>query len=277
MANQWLRLWHDMPNDPKWRTISRVACQPIALAQSVYLHLLVSASQNVTRGHADVTLEDLASALDVTEAEISAILDAMQGRVLDGFYITGWEKRQPKREDSGDTENGAKSAAERKRAQREREKLAGESSLENNDVTHSHEESHKVTLDKDKDKDKDKDIKNNTLVISEKPKAKKQTFKNWLAEIVKSDQVPIPETHSIFKYAEQANIPTEFLELAWIEFKAKYSGRPKLYTDWPAVFSNAVRENWLKLWWINDNGNYVLSATGKQALLVKNNESRRAA
>ncbi|EOB0003140.1 hypothetical protein, partial [Escherichia coli] len=20
MANAWLRLWHDMPNDPKWRT-----------------------------------------------------------------------------------------------------------------------------------------------------------------------------------------------------------------------------------------------------------------
>ncbi|ENU2244993.1 hypothetical protein ACWNUG_005487, partial [Escherichia coli] len=23
MANAWLRLWHDMPNDPKWRTIAR--------------------------------------------------------------------------------------------------------------------------------------------------------------------------------------------------------------------------------------------------------------
>ncbi|MGC6733048.1 hypothetical protein ACP0F4_25645, partial [Escherichia coli] len=22
MDNAWLRLWHDMPNDPKWRTIS---------------------------------------------------------------------------------------------------------------------------------------------------------------------------------------------------------------------------------------------------------------
>ncbi|ENW8560590.1 hypothetical protein ACR6SH_005434, partial [Escherichia coli] len=25
MANAWLRLWHDMPNDPKWRTIARVS------------------------------------------------------------------------------------------------------------------------------------------------------------------------------------------------------------------------------------------------------------
>ncbi|WP_252355071.1 hypothetical protein, partial [Escherichia coli] len=28
MANAWLRLWHDMPNDPKWRTQNRVAGQP---------------------------------------------------------------------------------------------------------------------------------------------------------------------------------------------------------------------------------------------------------
>ncbi|EFE0806000.1 phage replisome organizer, partial [Escherichia coli] len=74
MANAWLRLWHDMPNDPKWRTIARVSGQPIATVMAVYIHLLVSASRNVTtchgvslRGHIDVTTEDLASALDVTE------------------------------------------------------------------------------------------------------------------------------------------------------------------------------------------------------------------
>ena len=74
MANAWLRLWHDMPNDPKWRTIARVSGQPIATVMAVYIHLLVSASRNVTRGHIDVTTEDLASALDVTEEVIDSIL-----------------------------------------------------------------------------------------------------------------------------------------------------------------------------------------------------------
>lgn len=92
MANAWLRLWHDMPNDPKWRTIARVSGQPIATVMAVYIHLLVSASRNVTRGHIDVTTEDLASALDVTEEVIDSILQTMQGRVLDGDLITGWEK-----------------------------------------------------------------------------------------------------------------------------------------------------------------------------------------
>lgn len=96
---EWLRLWHDMPNDPKWRTIARLSKQPIALVQALYLHLLVDASMSETRGNADVTVEDLASALDADEEQIEAIITAMQGRVLEDRWITGWEKRQPKRND----------------------------------------------------------------------------------------------------------------------------------------------------------------------------------
>lgn len=162
MANEWLRLWHDMPNDPKWRTISRIAKQPISLVLAAYTHLLVDASRNVTRGHATVTPEDLASALDVTEAEIAPILDAMQGRVLDGMYLLGWEVRQPKREDSGDENTGVKSAAQRKAEQRARAKQTAQQPVKTGDVTPSHEASRNVTLDKDKDKDKEKELKTNT-------------------------------------------------------------------------------------------------------------------
>lgn len=146
MANQWLRLWHDMPTDPKWRTIARLSGQPISLVQAIYLHLLVEASRNVTRGHAAVTAEDLASALDVTDEQVEAVLQAMQGRVLDGDYITGWEKRQPKREDAGDAGTGAKSAAQRKREQRDRDRQKVEDEQ-------SHDASRKVTPDKEEDKD----------------------------------------------------------------------------------------------------------------------------
>ena len=148
MANNWLRLWHDMPNDPKWRTIARVAKQSLALVQAVYLHLLVDGSRNVTRGVTSVTVEDLASALDCDEAQIEAILAAMQGRVLDGDRLSGWEARQPAREDVGDPQSGAKSAAERKRAQRERERRAAA-------VAACHAMSRNVTTDKDKDTDKE--------------------------------------------------------------------------------------------------------------------------
>ncbi|EIV5432962.1 TPA: phage replisome organizer [Klebsiella aerogenes] len=146
MANQWLRLWHDMPNDPKWRTIARISGQPIALVQAVYVHLLVSGSQNVTRGHADVTNEDLASHFDVTECDIDAVINAMQGRVLDGTYLTGWERRQPKKEDRGNDETGAKSAAQRKREQRERQRMRQQ---ESNESRKCHDKSRNVTTDKE--------------------------------------------------------------------------------------------------------------------------------
>ncbi|WP_205208445.1 hypothetical protein [Chromobacterium haemolyticum] len=154
MSTQWLRLWHDMPNDPKWRTISRISGQPIALVQAVYLHLLVDASRNVTRGHVTVTAEDLSSALDVTEDAIKAIQDAMQGRVLDGNKLSGWDGRQPKREDPGNEETGAKSAAERKREQRQRQREAKELSGSQPVSRQCHDESRNVPLDKDKDTDK---------------------------------------------------------------------------------------------------------------------------
>lgn len=153
----WLRLWHDMPNDPKWRTIARISEQPISLVISVYVHMMVDASRNVTRGHTDVTNEDLASALDVTEQAIEAIRGAMQGRVLDGDILSGWESRQPKREDVGNAETGAKSAAQRKREQRERQKAA-EFDVESSEC---HEESHEVTESHNRE-EKSREDKNNT-------------------------------------------------------------------------------------------------------------------
>jgi len=155
MANHWLRLWHDMPNDPKWRTVARISEQPISVVLAVYLHLLVEASRNVTRGHAAVTSEDLASALDVTEDSVNAILDAMQGRLLDEMRLLGWENRQPKKEDSGNDLGDAKTPAQRKAEQRAREKAARELLFKEHDSTESHDMSRNVTTDKDKEEDKE--------------------------------------------------------------------------------------------------------------------------
>lgn len=101
MSNQWLRLWHDMPTDPKWRTISRVSGHPICSVLAVYLHMLVCASNATERGRTHGWYdEDVASALDLDCSSVATIREAMQGRVLDGDYLKGWEKRQPKREDN---------------------------------------------------------------------------------------------------------------------------------------------------------------------------------
>jgi hypothetical protein len=220
MSNQWLRLWHDMPNDPKWRTIARISGQPISLVLSVYLQLMVDASRNVTRGHADVTVEDMASALDVTDEQVEQIYSAMQGRVMDGNKLTGWEKRQPKREDSGGIESGAKSAAERKREQREREKEA----QAEKEKQQCHEVSRNVTLDKDKDTDTES---------SKKPK--QQRGSRLTAEWAPADE------DIAFCKTERPDLDPAKTADRFRDYWIAQPGAKGIKTDWTATWRNWVR------------------------------------
>lgn len=95
----WCRLWHDMPTDPKFRAIARRAGAPISEVISVFILMMNCASQSDERGTLDGwDDEDAAAALDIDAERVCAIRGAMQGKVLDGNYLSGWEKRQPKRE-----------------------------------------------------------------------------------------------------------------------------------------------------------------------------------
>lgn len=113
----WVRLWADMPTDPKWRTIARKSGQPIPSVLAVFTMMMVSAGANSDEKGvmADWCTEDVASALDMDEEAVDAIFNAMQGRVLDDCRLTGWEKRQPRTEDG--------TAAARKAAWKERQKI----------------------------------------------------------------------------------------------------------------------------------------------------------
>ena len=92
MPNQWLRLWHDMPNDPKWRTIARISQQRIGDVIAVYVHMLVCASNATERGRTQGwSDEDAGTALDLTTEAVTGIRQAMQSRVLDGDKLLGWE------------------------------------------------------------------------------------------------------------------------------------------------------------------------------------------
>ncbi|MGZ8317567.1 MAG: hypothetical protein ACXWVD_00560 [Telluria sp.] len=116
MANPWFRLWTDMVNDPKWRTIARVSGQSIGNVIATYVHMMTLASNAAERGRIEGWRdEDIGTALDIEDHQVAAIRAAMQGRVLDGDYLAGWEKRQPVREDG---------SAERAKAWREQQKAA---------------------------------------------------------------------------------------------------------------------------------------------------------
>lgn len=116
----WVRLWHDMPTDPKWRTIARKSGQRVGDVMAVFNFMMVNASVNAAeRGTlSGFDVEDVATALDIDDDDVRAIIAAMQGKVLDGDRLTGWERRQPKREDG--------TAAKRKAEWKERQRNATE-------------------------------------------------------------------------------------------------------------------------------------------------------
>lgn len=116
----WVRLWHDMPTDPKWRVIARKSGRSIAEVIAVFNFVMVNASANATeRGRThNLFAEDIAAALDLDEADIDAILAAMEGKVLLNGTLAGWDKRQPKREDN--SASRAKEWREKQKAERNR-------------------------------------------------------------------------------------------------------------------------------------------------------------
>lgn len=92
-----------------------------------------------------------------------------------------------------------------------------------------------------------------------------QTFTAWLESVKSAGELPVPEDDPIFAYAEAANIPDDFLRIAWAAFRARYADDGKRYRDWRSVFRRSVREGWFKLW-LHDGNGYKLTTTGQQAM-----------
>ena len=265
MANQWLRLWHDLPNDPKWRTIARVSKQRIGDVIAIYLHVLVDASSNETeRGRTQsVCVEDVATALDMENDQVEAILAAMQGRVMEGEQVSGWSKRQPARED-GSAER-AKAWRERKKQQAERERTQPNA---------------QERQDKDKEEDKEEIPPNPPLQGGDesaqpsaaKPKRERKercTLKTFIDRCRQAGETAISGYEPLRKYVDGVGLPMEFVQLAWDVFKAEHgpegANERRLQSDWRRHFLNYVTKGYYRLWYANAEGQFALTTQGVQA------------
>lgn len=211
---KWVRLWQDMPTDPKWRTIARKSGQRIGDVMAVFNFMMVLAGEQAgsIEGWVD---EDVATALDLDEADVAAIREAMQGRVLDGDALTGWEKRQPKREDD---------SAERVRKYREKSKAKGDVTQCNADVTQRNAP------------DTDTDTEDNPPVVP----PDRGTKPNPRGERLPDDWRPPDDA---IAWARQ-NHPTTDLKSETEKFRDYWRAQPgakgrKL--DWPATWRNWIR------------------------------------
>lgn len=111
--------------------------------------------------------------------------------------------------------------------------------------------------------------KQNTPIPPEGGKQKRKSaisLKAYLAECKAEGINPIPEGDPVFEYIEKVGIPHEFLRLQWMEFKERYSmPDAKRYKSWRTVFLKSVKANWFKIWYVQQDGSYVLTTVGQQA------------
>ncbi|URL59600.1 hypothetical protein IM816_05750 [Luteibacter flocculans] len=97
----------------------------------------------------------------------------------------------------------------------------------------------------------------------------------WIASL--GDRDAIPADDPIFAYAENAGIPSEFLELSWFVFRARARESKKRQVDWRQTYRNYVKGGYLKLWYIDGDGVHRLTSTGTEWQRVMEAEQERAA
>lgn len=94
-------------------------------------------------------------------------------------------------------------------------------------------------------------------------RAKAPTLDAYLADCAASGAEPIPASHAVWRFADDAGIPREWVALAWWAFQGRYIDGKTRQSSWPQKFRNAVAENWLRLWWLDGN-DYRLTTAGMQ-------------
>lgn len=220
MANQWFRLWVDMVNDPKWRTIARVSDQKVGDVIAVYVHMMTMAANASERGRTEGwNDEDVATALDIETSQVQAIRCAMQGRVLDGDYLTGWEKRQPLREDG---------AADRAKAWREAQKEQKR--------MQANAPEREQTLDKIREEEiKTIEPIEGTVEVSPKRRATDATATRLPPDWQPSD------TDLDFCHRERPDLDPLHVASRFRDYWVGVGGAKGRKVDWPATWRNWVR------------------------------------
>ncbi len=99
MAYPWFRLFCDTPHSPKLRVAARRAGVPMHAALAVWIAMLCHAGGRrdaAERGSLVGWSDEAAGvALDMDEATVARLrLEAMQGLLLEGERIAGWDRRQ---------------------------------------------------------------------------------------------------------------------------------------------------------------------------------------
>lgn len=241
MSLPWIRMWTEMPFDPKFRSVSRISAQPLPSVLAVFVVMLSDAAHNLSRdperpGLTTISNEDIAAALDLEVDDVARIRQGMQQRnMLDGNRLTGWDRRQM---------NSGTRAAQRARAWRDarraRQKSSGEFPALHADTGVA------------------------TPGLPEKPPAVAQASTQGAENASPTPGVGAPSPTRAAAKVRKTPIPPDFGISEAVRAWAKQKGFHRLeehlehfrdtsyaksyqYADWDRAFMNAIRANWAHL------------------------------
>lgn len=105
----------------------------------------------------------------------------------------------------------------------------------------------------------------NKLPISKKKS--NVTLKTFLEECQQKQERPLANYQGLTEYCKKVNLDIELVGLAWAVFKDRFLNITpnKKYSDWRAAFLNYVKNDYLRLWYLDKDGNRQLTQAGQQA------------
>lgn len=94
---KWYAAHHGMPFDPKFQKVARRSGQPAIVIVGIWSVILDNVSQSKQRGTLDgFDPESVDIAMGMEDGTTQAVLDAMQGLLMDGDCVPAFMDRQPK-------------------------------------------------------------------------------------------------------------------------------------------------------------------------------------
>lgn len=102
--------------------------------------------------------------------------------------------------------------------------------------------------------------------LTQRPQREQTTLTAYLESCKAAGIKPVPEGHAIRQWCANAGITTEMLQVAWVQFRERYTegekGKRKRYIDWASHFATSVKDNWFGLWFMGDDNRPAWSSKG---------------
>lgn len=109
------------------------------------------------------------------------------------------------------------------------------------------------------------DARERAAPVSARVRKDECTLREFIDRCKANEEKAIGDDDPVFTYADKVGIDHEMIEVCWREFKAAYLSSNKCRKDWRAMFRNAVRRNWYKLWYLPSGEPAKWSTPGEQA------------